>query len=92
MLEETPSGHLAIPCSIFLGAVPETGGESAAETFTYVSAGSSSQHETEADRGQASQACQDTGEYNHEALSRFMDQAVDGAVTMMGSSARDHWY
>eukprot|EP00959_Pyramimonas_sp_CCMP1952_P325794 6819297-Pyramimonas_sp.AAC.1 len=61
MLQKTPSGHLAIACSSYRGATLGTDGESAAETSTCVRAGSSSQCETEADRGQACQPCRGTG-------------------------------
>eukprot|EP00959_Pyramimonas_sp_CCMP1952_P326782 6840429-Pyramimonas_sp.AAC.1 len=35
---------------------------------------------------------QDTGEYNREALNRFLDQAVDDAVTTIVSSTMDQWH
>eukprot|EP00959_Pyramimonas_sp_CCMP1952_P396388 8305078-Pyramimonas_sp.AAC.1 len=92
MLEQTPSGHLAIPCSNYGEATPGAEGESAAGTFTDARAGSSSQHVTEAARGQAPRACQDIGEHSHEALGRCMDQAVDDAITMVVSSTMGHWH
>eukprot|EP00959_Pyramimonas_sp_CCMP1952_P048275 1007486-Pyramimonas_sp.AAC.1 len=81
MQGKLPSGHLAIPCSNFGEATPGTDGEPATDIFTHMSARSSSQRATEADRGQASVACQDTGESYHETLDRFMDQAADDAIT-----------